>query len=52
MPRVFGRSAPNGAIPWSEPAPSLPRGWEGTTRIFDLGIRPEAISFGRRHEAH
>ena len=21
-----------------------PRGWEGSTRIFDLGIRPEAIS--------
>ena len=29
---------------WNEPAGSLPPGWEGTTRIFDLGIRPEAIS--------
>ena len=32
------------ALRWSESAQSLPRGWEGTTRIFDLGIRPEAIS--------
>jgi multiple sugar transport system ATP-binding protein len=32
------------ALPWSEPARSLPPGWEGTTRMFDLGIRPEAIS--------
>ena len=23
---------------------ALPPGWEGTTRLFDLGIRPEAIS--------
>ena len=22
---------------------SLPPGWEGTTRLFDLGVRPEAI---------
>ena len=31
-------------LPWSAPEQLLPRGWEGTTRIFDLGIRPEAIS--------
>jgi multiple sugar transport system ATP-binding protein len=29
---------------WHEPISGLPCGWEGTTRIFDLGIRPEAIS--------
>jgi len=29
---------------WDADAGSLPPGWEGTTRIFDLGIRPEAIS--------
>jgi multiple sugar transport system ATP-binding protein len=29
---------------WDRPVDSLPRGWGGTTRIFDLGIRPEAIS--------
>jgi multiple sugar transport system ATP-binding protein len=29
---------------WNEPDQSLPRGWERTTRTFDLGIRPEAIS--------
>ncbi len=29
---------------WNKPIESLPRGWEGSTRIFDLGIRPEAIS--------
>jgi ABC-type sugar transport system ATPase subunit len=29
---------------WSEINQSLPPGWAGTTRIFDLGIRPEAIS--------
>ncbi len=32
------------AVGWSEPACSLPRGWQSTTRVFDLGIRPEAIS--------
>ena len=34
---------------WSAPAQSLPPGWEETTRTFDLGIRPEAISI--RHMA-
>jgi multiple sugar transport system ATP-binding protein len=29
---------------WSETDQSLPPGWDGTTRIFDLGIRSEAIS--------
>jgi multiple sugar transport system ATP-binding protein len=29
---------------WNKPPQSLPLGWEGSTRIFDLGIRPEAIS--------
>ncbi len=32
------------ALHWDKPVASLPRGWEGTTLIFDLGIRPEAIS--------
>jgi multiple sugar transport system ATP-binding protein len=32
------------AIQWHRPLESLPPGWEGSTRIFDLGIRPEAIS--------
>jgi ABC-type sugar transport system ATPase subunit len=31
------------AMRWTDGA-SLPRGWEGTTRLWDLGIRPEAIS--------
>jgi ABC-type sugar transport system ATPase subunit len=37
-------------ISWSKLAPPLPPGWEGTTRVFDLGIRPEAISL-RQSEA-
>ncbi len=37
------------ALCWHEPKGALPPGWEGTTRIFDLGIRPEAISV--RHES-
>ena len=32
------------AVSWSEPVGSLPSGWQNTTRVFDLGIRPEAIS--------
>ena len=32
------------AMHWNQPIESLTRGWEGSTRIFDLGIRPEAIS--------
>jgi multiple sugar transport system ATP-binding protein len=32
------------ALRWDAHAGLLPLGWEGTTRIFDLGIRPEAIS--------
>ena len=31
------------ALPWQSADPSLPPGWEGTTRLFDLGFRPEAI---------
>ena len=31
------------AIPWTAGADALPTGWEGTTRLFDLGLRPEAI---------
>jgi ABC-type sugar transport system ATPase subunit len=38
-------------ISWSEPASSLPRGWGGSTRIFDLGIRPEAISVRQTESA-
>jgi ABC-type sugar transport system ATPase subunit len=37
---------------WSAPERLLPRGWEGTTRIFDLGIRPEAISIRPGDETH
>jgi ABC-type sugar transport system ATPase subunit len=32
------------ALCWAAGAGSLPHGWEGTTKVFDLGIRPEAIS--------
>jgi ABC-type sugar transport system ATPase subunit len=32
------------ALPWTAPAELLPRGWRGTTRLFDLGLRPEAIA--------
>jgi len=32
------------ALCWDRPVEMLPHGWEGTTRIFDLGLRPEAIS--------
>ena len=32
------------ALRWQGPIDALPRGWDATTRIFDLGIRPEAIS--------
>ena len=29
---------------WTPSAEALPSGWEETTRLFDLGLRPEAIS--------
>jgi multiple sugar transport system ATP-binding protein len=29
---------------WTATKASLPIGWDGTTRLFDLGLRPEAIS--------
>ena len=32
------------ALRWPRPIESLPKGCEGSTRMFDLGIRPEAIS--------
>jgi ABC-type sugar transport system ATPase subunit len=32
------------ALPWTLPEELLPRGWRGTTRLFDLGLRPEAIA--------
>jgi ABC-type sugar transport system ATPase subunit len=32
------------ALPWTAGADALPSGWEGTTRLFDLGLRPEAIA--------
>ena len=41
-----------GWIPSSPPEQLLPRGSEETTRIFDLGIRPEAISIRPGHETH
>jgi multiple sugar transport system ATP-binding protein len=31
------------AFGWTASADALPAGWEGTTRLFDLGLRPEAI---------
>jgi ABC-type sugar transport system ATPase subunit len=31
------------AFPWSDAPTALPAGWEGSTRLFDLGLRPEAI---------
>jgi ABC-type sugar transport system ATPase subunit len=31
------------ALTWTAGADALPAGWEGTTRLFDLGLRPEAI---------
>jgi multiple sugar transport system ATP-binding protein len=30
-------------LAWTLGIDSLPTGWEGTTRLFDLGVRPEAI---------
>jgi len=32
------------AVRWLAGSESLPQGWAGTTRLFDLGLRPEAIS--------
>jgi ABC-type sugar transport system ATPase subunit len=32
------------ALAWTANADALPAGWEGTTRLFDLGLRPEAIA--------
>jgi ABC-type sugar transport system ATPase subunit len=32
------------ALPWTLSAESLPPDWEGSTRLFDLGLRPEAIA--------
>jgi len=32
------------ALAWTRGVESLPPGWEGTTRLFDLGVRPEAIA--------
>ena len=31
------------ALSWTAGTDSLPPGWEGTTKLFDLGVRPEAI---------
>ncbi len=31
------------ALSWTPGSDSLPPGWEGTTKLFDLGVRPEAI---------
>ncbi len=32
------------ALTWTAGLESLPPDWQGTTKLFDLGIRPEAIS--------
>ena len=45
----FAQSVPSELYTGTSPSASCCRGWEGTTRIFDLGIRPEAISV--RHES-
>ncbi len=34
------------AFAWTSSAEKLPDGWQGTTRLFDLGLRPEAITVG------
>ena len=31
------------ALSWTPGTDSLPPGWEGTTKLFDLGVRPEAM---------
>jgi ABC-type sugar transport system ATPase subunit len=31
-------------LSWTPGVDSLPPGWEGTTKLFDLGVRPEAIT--------
>jgi ABC-type sugar transport system ATPase subunit len=31
-------------LSWTPGTDSLPPGWEGTTKLFDLGVRPEAIT--------
>jgi ABC-type sugar transport system ATPase subunit len=35
------------ALSWTPGTDSLPPGWEGTTKLFDLGVRPEAITVNR-----
>jgi multiple sugar transport system ATP-binding protein len=35
--------AADAALSWTPGTDSLPPGWEGTTKLFDLGVRPEAI---------
>jgi ABC-type sugar transport system ATPase subunit len=35
------------ALFWTPGTDSLPPGWEGTTKLFDLGLRPEAITVNR-----
>jgi ABC-type sugar transport system ATPase subunit len=32
------------AVAWTTGTEELPPAWEGTTRLFDLGLRPEAIA--------
>jgi multiple sugar transport system ATP-binding protein len=32
------------ALAWTPGVDSLPADWEGTTKLFDLGVRPEAIT--------
>ena len=32
------------ALSWTPGIDLLPPGWEGTTKLFDLGVRPEAIT--------
>jgi ABC-type sugar transport system ATPase subunit len=34
-------------LSWTPGTDSLPPGWEGTTKLFDLGVRPEAITVNR-----
>jgi multiple sugar transport system ATP-binding protein len=47
--------AADAVLPWTAGADALPPGWEGTTRLFDLGLRPEAIAvqdINGRAESH
>jgi multiple sugar transport system ATP-binding protein len=35
------------SLAWTPGTDSLPPDWEGTTKLFDLGVRPEAVAINR-----